>query len=402
MTQTTYPLDTSGSLPTNYVSGEEHLVSPNILSSFGLIFPKAGPIYGTNVSVAYTPGGGGATRPLVLGTDYELTLQMVGFGSTPDKQVWGAFSLLNIALNGTVTVSYQALGGNWTYDTAQIANYLNTNPFDANIQYVVLTPSPAIHIPASALTPFPLNSVTAVQQAQSYLGSVSLGVTYYPIGSISPDVDQVNQGKSQLVVILNQLVQLLSTSTTPAGTNHIGSVNIDNWPSPLSVQVINQALGTNAAQEGGGNLAAIAAGIGTPGDTAWDGNSGSSLISAIKAITAKLSTAAKETGGNLDTITANTASAFAPTASSGAGAISNAAQDVVLLAANTGRKFIQFQNTSAGVIYFNPVGVAYNGTSYVGFPIPAGGGVFYDIKVPNTAIHIASSTAGATYFLVEG
>lgn len=249
-----YVLDTSGTLGANYVQGEAHVVSPSILSSFGLLFMSAGPIFGGGLVLRYQPADGMAARNLIIGADFNLIFQMVGFGATYDKQVWGAISLNNINLNGTISVSYQALGGNWSFDITQIRNYLNTNPFDANIQYTVLVPSPAIYVPASAATPFPLNSIVAIQQAQAYLSSIALGVSYYPLGSIEPSVDSVNAGASQLVQVLSQLIVVLGNNTTPQA-----NVNIGNWPNPMPVLITNQTLADNAAKEAGGNLAAISA-----------------------------------------------------------------------------------------------------------------------------------------------
>jgi len=96
-------------------------------------------------------------------------------------------------------------------------------------------------------------------------------------------------------------------------------------------------------------------------------------------------------------------SAFAPTANTGAGSVASANTDQVVLAANSNRRMAMFQNTHAtATIYLNFGAAAYSGAALVGAELAPGQGILLDIAVPNSALHAASSTTGATFFILEG
>lgn len=110
----------------------------------------------------------------------------------------------------------------------------------------------------------------------------------------------------------------------------------------------------------------------------------------------------QEAGPNSSQTASNTLPPFTPTVNSGAGTITAAATDQAVLAANPTRKFLQIENTGTADLWFNPAGAAWNGTTYVGIRIPGSGARIYDVKVPNSAIHLASATAGTPFFILEG
>jgi len=94
---------------------------------------------------------------------------------------------------------------------------------------------------------------------------------------------------------------------------------------------------------------------------------------------------------------------FTPTAGSGIGTLTLANTDYTVLAANLTRKFLMIQNTSVSAsVTLNLLGAIAYSSGLVGITIPAGGMIILDVAVPNTAIHAASATAGATLFIVEG
>lgn len=95
--------------------------------------------------------------------------------------------------------------------------------------------------------------------------------------------------------------------------------------------------------------------------------------------------------------------AFTPTANSGAGSITTANTDQTILATNATRRFLLIQNTHAtATIYIYPGTAAWSGTALVGFILQPGQEQIFDVGVPNSAIHAASATAGATFFILEG
>lgn len=97
------------------------------------------------------------------------------------------------------------------------------------------------------------------------------------------------------------------------------------------------------------------------------------------------------------------ASSFAPTANTGAASIAAANTDYTLAPQNPIRRLLLLSNTHAtATIYVNFGAPAWDGFQLDGLPIAAGSGVFFDVAVPNSEIHVASATAGATYFCLEG
>jgi hypothetical protein len=94
--------------------------------------------------------------------------------------------------------------------------------------------------------------------------------------------------------------------------------------------------------------------------------------------------------------------AFPVRSDSGAYAATAANTDYVIIPANSTRRFLQLQNTSASaVIYYNFGAVAY-GTALAGFQLAAGALVKFDALVPVNELHIASASAGATVQVMEG
>ena len=288
---TTYALDTTGLSVNNVVSGESHPVTPALLANFGALFLNYGPFFGRGFSIIYTPTGGTATA-LVEGKDYQLNFQLMGFGNTLSTKVWGAVQFYNLSLNGTVAVTYQALGGNWTFNTLDISNYLNSNQFNGNTQFIALVPSSTLYLPTNPSVAWPLNSIPTIAQAQAQLPSIDLSVQYY---------DSFSQ----------------SSDTNPS------LVEVTNFPANWAIVANALPLPANAAQETGGNLASAAAALGTPGDVAYTGTGNGSLVSLLKAATASLvatnatlatdypnlpNNAAQEQGGNLASIATSASS----------------------------------------------------------------------------------------------
>ena len=93
---------------------------------------------------------------------------------------------------------------------------------------------------------------------------------------------------------------------------------------------------------------------------------------------------------------------FTPNAASGNGAVTNAATNYQVFAANPEQQHLRFQNTNpTAIIWANDVGLAYDG-SYKGMAIQPYGIFVFDISLTGRALNVASATAGATYFAVEG
>lgn len=186
-------LDTTGLASANRIEGEVIAVTPASLSTFGCVFLAKGPFFGKNFALSYLPSSpsGASARALVLGVDYNFMFELPGFGATPQDKVWGAISLLNEGLNGTLSVGYQSLGGNWTFDLQSIKNYLNTTQFNSNIQFMALMSRDPLYLPNNPNAIWPLNSIQSVTIAQAQLSNIILSIEFQRIDGTAIAASQV-------------------------------------------------------------------------------------------------------------------------------------------------------------------------------------------------------------------
>ena len=293
-----YSLDVTGIASSNYISGERVLVTPQSLSLGGFIIPSYAPFFGNNLIVIYQPSNTNTLQTLTLGKDYQLDFVLPGFKQTTNTTVFGGIVLFNPNLSGTLIVSYQTLGGNWSFDLNSILNYTNSNSFNALTQYRQLVPSAPLYLPSDPTTIWPLDSISSITIAQAQMNTgITLSITYSNLG------------------------------------------NVTNGPIPVAVPDKSIIFG-----------------------------------------------------------------AFSPTANSKIATISNVNNDLIALAANSSRRFLQIENLSnSGILYVNPLGLAFNTSTNQCLGIPIGPGQYrkWDIGVPNTAIHISSST-NVSYMILEG
>ena len=250
----TYALDTTGLAAGNLVTGETHSVSPALLSNFGYIFPTNGPFFGNNLQVTYTPAGG-APVPLTPGVDYSPIFKIPGIGNTVTNQIWGAIEFYNISLNGVVAFTYQALGGSWVFNTEQISTYLNSNAFNASTEVIDLVPSPDLYLPNNPSVVWPINSMNSLVIAQAQATNISLGIAFDSISGVgtlpaSVNVTQDTAIKLKATVVGTGTFAVQNTASTPAGTNHTGSVSIDSNMGTLDASTI--ASGGTAKELFGG------------------------------------------------------------------------------------------------------------------------------------------------------
>ena len=216
-------IDTTGLLPANLITNESILTSAVYSNSLKDIYPAAGPFWATGLVVSYTDNLL-RTTTLVLGTDYSLQYVIPTVVAGNGSYVYGALRLINSALNGTIKLTYQAFGGSWIYNAADIAAYQAQNYLNPLAQQVVLAPDPMVYAGNNNTV---LDSFANITAFQTLFAPVKLGVAY------------------------------LSLSGPAAGSG-----------APLP---------TNAAQESGGNLAAIA------GSTATGTTTLASILTTLQA-----------------------------------------------------------------------------------------------------------------------
>lgn len=163
MTAPSYPLDYSGVSPANKITDEIQTVTRLNNHNFYLLIPVAAPFFLDNLVVKYLNSTTGQYTPLVFGVDYYPCLPFVGATRSIGKPVYGAITINNPNLNGTIKVTYQTLGGPWTLDEGFVMEQVlekNLNP--RVVSWEQITDLPNVYPP----TPHSWDLVDLVGEAE--------------------------------------------------------------------------------------------------------------------------------------------------------------------------------------------------------------------------------------------
>lgn len=120
---TPYPFDPSGVALSNKVTGEQQILTPMNFQDYYFVVPTFGPFFSDGLIVSHRSIEG-VTTPLTEGVDYFPTHWFVSASRACSKPVYGSISFNDLELSGSVTLSYQTLGGIWTIDETQVAQIL--------------------------------------------------------------------------------------------------------------------------------------------------------------------------------------------------------------------------------------------------------------------------------------
>lgn len=115
----TFPFDPTGTARTNLVQNEHHTVTRANWRRYHFLVPRKGPYFSESLRVVHR-GTSGSPRTLTFGQDYVYSFYFAGASRALKKGVYGGVSLLNADLEGTFTLQYQNLGGEWVLDEGEI------------------------------------------------------------------------------------------------------------------------------------------------------------------------------------------------------------------------------------------------------------------------------------------
>jgi len=127
----TFPLDLSGSNPTNLVTNELHSVSEGHFRDYFFIIPNFAPFFVHNFSANITIGN--VTRPLVEDVDFSFCLQYVTGTRVTGKPMYGGLTLHNLNMNGIISISYQTVGGDQIADRLQVLTVLADKAYNPRV-----------------------------------------------------------------------------------------------------------------------------------------------------------------------------------------------------------------------------------------------------------------------------
>lgn len=276
-------LDQTGVLPANLISAEVHDAVTAYTSDLNLIWLSAGLFYSGNIVVNYTPIGG-TTVPLVFGVDYDFIFKLPNIYPSPDNDIYAAIILENVKLNGSISITYQALGGNWALNKGQIVSYYFNHYLNTKNNFAALIPDPTVYAANSLIN---LSSYSNIAASFGLFPSITLALAYLS-----------NEVQTDLSPGAGVAIQPISASTLPlpSGAATAAKQPAINADGGANSHITNTSLPlpTNAAIESGGNLAAIATtntamstATGTIADTAYAGSGNGTLVSLLKGIFGK-------------------------------------------------------------------------------------------------------------------
>lgn len=114
----TYPFDLTGLLSSNAVQGENHTITSANERPYDFIVPLFAPFFSDRLVVYF--GDAAFKRRLLLNEDYLLAMPFNGVSHAAGQIVYGAISIINTRLKGTITLDYQTVGGPWTVRLAKV------------------------------------------------------------------------------------------------------------------------------------------------------------------------------------------------------------------------------------------------------------------------------------------
>lgn len=131
MPTVSYPYDPTGTAASNLVVNEAHTLTTINEDPYRFFVPMFAPLYTHNLKITYIEEVSGIEYEFVEGRDYDPIVPYMSASRALGKPIYAAISFINDKINGTVYISYQCLGGEYSADrdyvVANIAEH-NYNP----------------------------------------------------------------------------------------------------------------------------------------------------------------------------------------------------------------------------------------------------------------------------------
>lgn len=123
MPQVNYPLDTTGLSPANKVVDEPHVLTEINAATYRILLPDFAPFYQDNFVLKFVDTLGVETI-LQRDIDFAFTLPYISASRSIGKMVYGAVTIINDLVNGSLKMTYQTLGGDEIADVQLVREKL--------------------------------------------------------------------------------------------------------------------------------------------------------------------------------------------------------------------------------------------------------------------------------------
>ena len=128
-------LDVTGVSGANLITNEVHSISTLTANQSVRMSLNEGLFFFKGLSIVYTDSDGDQ-RTLTLGQDYSLLFAIHGVGS--NNPIYAEIVIQNTTLSGSLSVTYQALGGKWSLAAGEVRSRLSTIEYNPDIAYLGL------------------------------------------------------------------------------------------------------------------------------------------------------------------------------------------------------------------------------------------------------------------------
>ena len=188
MSQTyVYPFDPTGSLTSNVIPNERHVLSGVPNNEFSFIVPKFAPFFRNNFRIRHL----GLGRDLVEGVDFHLTHWFHAASHGVGRAVYGSITILDKLLTGVVELRYNTIGGNWVYDENTILEVMSNRLINPRIT----TWEQVVDLPFQ-----------------------------FPVIDHEWDLDDLT-GAKDVVSKLDEMVEAIQQANEANGSSHVGDLN---------------------------------------------------------------------------------------------------------------------------------------------------------------------------------
>lgn len=218
-----YPLDLTGTQPSNRIRNEKHTISPpTLITQSSFIVLRACPFFAHNIVLK--DGSGETARTLAFGEDYILTHKSIALSMLCKKPVYASIMFNDRNYTGSVYVTYQTVGGEYNLDDYTIVEKLTRQKYiitHTSYDQIVGLPA-AFPNPPHQHDPTDLVGMSAVVEKLAEMAAAIRG----------------NKGSYGL---MNTMVNAHLTGTASHSPSQVGLGNLNNYGVAIPIDFTNRS-----------------------------------------------------------------------------------------------------------------------------------------------------------------
>ena len=232
-----YALDPTGLNPDNLVIAEEHQTTAN---SVRAVAPNSGAFFAESMLVY----DGDTNTQLTVGTDYKCVELLQDATLKYGKEICVLLLIINPAVSSSVTITYQAVGGQFQYDGSAIANLYETvikdnRPVDwENVLNRPLEYPPTMHNHL-------LEDVYGFEPVVAAIERVRNAIVLSDVPAFEAVIDWMNERANQISTAMNEQTTVVREHNDARNNPHVvtkaqvGLSKVENNEVVSAVEIID-------------------------------------------------------------------------------------------------------------------------------------------------------------------